>query len=527
MPTAPKLSALRTELRTAVSELRHAAPRVVSEFRRAAPRAVAELRSTVPNAVAEVRRAGPNAVAEVRRAGPNAVAELRRAGPRALAELKGTPRAVVVRETLLVLLVAGTGLVPIALGGPDPIRTVVAALAAGVLLLLRFRWPLWALLGTALLCLLPALSPVLSASIIAFTAGRRSRPLWRLWTVVTAATVVTFGTSLWSEGEDPTPGLLALGAVMSALLIGVPALAGVLLGYRRPETRLLRDRNDYLERSRTLVGAQARAVERTRIAGEMHDLLGHRLSLISLHAGALELAVGKDAPQLTAQAELLRTTASTALDELRQILGLLRVSAGPAGDLPDGLGTHTGTRADLAALVEESRRAGVHVELVWNGADLAEADPRTRYAVHRAVREGLTNVHRHAPGAHAVVDVLRIDERIRVTISNGPGAAAQRAVPGTRRGLAGLDERICLLGGSIAAGPTRTGGFALTVDLPVHPAGLLPEPDLPAPGPEPTVIDDAEVLTLPRLLGTGCLALVLAVPVVLALVILVVAFVVR
>ncbi|MGC4942550.1 sensor histidine kinase [Kribbella sp. DT2] len=472
MPTAPKLSGLRTGLRTAVPELR-------------------------------------------------------RAVPRTRAELSDVPRAVVVRECLLVALVAAAGLVPVALGGPDPVRTVVAVLASSILLLLRSRRPLAALLGTALLCLLPALSPVLSASIIAFTAGRRARPLWRLWLVVAVTVAVTLAASLWSEGEDPTPGLLAFGAVVSALLIGVPALAGVLLGYRRPETRLLRDRNEYLERSRTLVGAQARAVERTRIAGEMHDLLGHRLSLISLHAGALELAVGRDAPQLTGQAELLRTTASTALDELRQILGLLRVAAGPAGDLPDGLGTHTGTRADLAALVEESRRAGVHVELVWNGADLAEADPRTRYAVHRAVREGLTNIHRHAPGAHAVIDVLRIDERIRITISNGPGAASQRAVPGTRRGLAGLDERICLLGGSIAAGPTRTGGFALTADLPVHPVGPLAEPDLRAPGPEPTVIDDAEVLTLPRLLGTACLALVLAVPVVLALVILVIAFVVR
>ena len=424
------------------------------------------------------------------------------------------------RETTLVVGVLAIGAIPGLFGEHVPLWTVVLVSAGGsALVVLRGRWPLGCLLGTIPLYALPSLVPVLCTAVIAFSAGRRSQPAWRFWLAVTVTGAAGLALSLLTEAERSGE-LLAVAVGSFVFLIGIPALAGTLLGRRRPMVRLLKERNDYLERARRLTAAQARADERTRIAGEMHDLLGHRLSLISMHAGALELGTADASPKISGQAHLLRTTAATALSELRQILTVLGVS-------PDGLDEHTGTRVDLSALVEESRRAGVDVDLVWSGGDLDDVDARTRYAVHRAVREGLTNVHRHAPTARATVEVHRAADRVRVVVVNGPETDPRRTPPGTRRGLAGLEERSALLGGSFSARATPDRGFHLAVDLPVRPAEQVPDDVAPAPGAEPPEVITAQVLTMPRLIGAGCLAVLLASPFVIVLVGMVISLVVR
>lgn len=423
------------------------------------------------------------------------------------------------RDTTLAVVILVIGAIPGVLGEHQPLWAAVVASVGGVaLVLLRHRWPLTCLLGTIPLYALPSLVPVLCTAVIAFTAGRRSKPVWRFWLAVAVTGVVGLPLSLLTE-EDRGAELLAVAAGSFVFLIGIPALAGTLLGERRPMVRLLRERNEYLERARELTAARARADERTRIAGEMHDLLGHRLSLISMHAGALELGTADTAPKVSGQAQLLRTTAATALSELRQILGVLGVS-------PNGLDELTGTRADLTALVDESRRAGVDVDLTWSGADLDDVDARTRYAVHRAVREGLTNVHRHAPAARTAVEVRRTPDRVRAAVVNGPETEARRRPPGTRRGLAGLEERSALLGGTFAAGPSPDRGFRLVVDLPVRPAGPASDDVPQVLGAEPPEVITAQVLTLPRLIGTGCLAVLLAAPFAIALVGVVIALVI-
>ncbi|HWO69007.1 MAG TPA: histidine kinase dimerization/phosphoacceptor domain-containing protein, partial [Umezawaea sp.] len=258
------------------------------------------------------------------------------------------------RETTLVLGIVAIGAIPGVLGDHVPLWTVVLASAGGgALVVLRARWPLACLLGTIPLYALPSLVPILCTAVIAFTAGRRSKPAWRFWLTVVATGAAGLALSLLTE-EERSGELLAVAVGSFVFLIGIPALAGTLLGSRRPMVRLLKERNDYLERARALTAARARVDERTRIAGEMHDLLGHRLSLISMHAGALELGTADASPKISGQAHLLRTTAATALSELRQILTVLGVSS-------DGLDERTGTRADLSDLVEESRRAGVDV----------------------------------------------------------------------------------------------------------------------------------------------------------------------
>jgi hypothetical protein len=206
----------------------------------------------------------------------------------------------------------------------------------------------------------------------------------------------------------------------------------------------------------------------------MHDLLGHRLSLISLHAGALELGTRKGAPALSEQAALVRATARTALDELREVLGILRVAA--AEPEVDGHGDEAGTREDVAALVLASHRAGVPVELAWSGPDLTDVDGRVRRALHRVVREALTNVHKHAPGAATRVVIEHGAEAVRVEVGNDLPPRGHPAGAGTRMGLVGLEERVRLAGGAFRAGASPDGArFVVSATLPL--AGTPGRPD--------------------------------------------------
>jgi signal transduction histidine kinase len=197
---------------------------------------------------------------------------------------------------------------------------------------------------------------------------------------------------------------------------------------------------------------EAREAERRRIAREMHDVLAHRLSILSVHAGALENAPLP--PEYKEAAGVIRTSAHTALEELRQVIGLLRREDGVGVEPPQP------TLAQLPALVEESRSAGLDVEFQGDGIEvIPELVGRTAY---RTVQEGLTNARKHAG-----------EERVDLTIGAGPPlvvelvsyGAASRALPGAGTGLVGIAERIELAGGSLDYGPTED-GFRLKAVLP-------------------------------------------------------------
>ena len=192
---------------------------------------------------------------------------------------------------------------------------------------------------------------------------------------------------------------------------------GMLLRANRALISSLRDRAERAEADQARRVAEARAAERTRIAREMHDVLAHRLSLLATYAGAL--AYRPDAPpeQMSRAAEVIRAGAHQALDELREVIGVLRDDEPPgsADGLTDGMRPLPGV-ADLPRLIEESRAAGMRIEAgggAWPGDEpalscLPDAAGRT---VYRVVQEGLTNVRKHAPGAAA-----------RITLDGGPGA---------------------------------------------------------------------------------------------------------
>ncbi|MEU8432662.1 histidine kinase [Streptomyces sp. NPDC029216] len=356
----------------------------------------------------------------------------------------------------------------------------LAALTVGAALFpLRRRFPEAVLLVLAALTG-PAfcLAPVTAAT--AYTVARRTvraRRRARLLAAAAALLVVCASVSAPWLGPGPVPYGPALGLVLVPMAVLVPGLVGTSYGQQRRLVRALRERGDAAERARRFADSEARIHERSRIAAEMHDLVGHRLSLISLHAGGLELALAQADPELREEAVLVRRTTRDAMRELRQTLGVL----GPLGrdTGAEALTDATGTRADVEALVAESRDGGVAVRLEWTGPDLDARPAGVRRAVHRVVREALTNVHRYAAAAHVAVTVAHGAETVRVTVRNGAPPTSPAPGPaeslGTGRGLTGLRERVELLGGTFAAAELPSGGFRVEAVLPAEPG------DSPAP----------------------------------------------
>ena len=338
-----------------------------------------------------------------------------------------------------------------------PTLLTVAALLA------RYRWPATALLVVALSSAAPAV--IVTLPFLAYGAARRLASARRAVATLVLATAAAGGSALlWLD--DPTtdwPTTAALIAGYVALVMLLPAAIGAIGGERARRVEALRERNAILERAQRLGDLRARMQERARIAGEMHDLLGHRLSLISLYAGALELRTRDQQPTLNAQADLIRNTAGTALDELREVLGILRVDTGRAdNDAPaDGAGTHT----DIEALVDASRAAGQPVTLDWQGDDLTNVDLRVRRAVHRVVRESLTNVHKHAPQAPTRISVHVDTIQVVVEVHN-PLRPPRTPPPSTGLGLVGLQERARLVGGTVST-RRQNGEFVVTASLPL------------------------------------------------------------
>lgn len=385
---------------------------------------------------------------------------------------------------------------------PHPLLTTASALWVAALVWFAPRRPEWVLLLTTPLFAVNNLWAMATTMFVVFTASRSIPRLGRLWALLGVTTLLQTLFGLFQVHETMPLWQSLLGGIFGAVFFVVfPAVSGMLLGRRRPMVRLLRERNEYLERARALTAASARSDERAHIAGEMHDMLGHRLSLISIHAGALELTTAKKAPQLHEQAELIRTTSSLAMAELREILGVLRTSPEP-----ESLDEDTGTRSDITALVEG---CGLAATLDWSGDDLHGADPRTRRAVHRVVREALTNVGKHAPSARARVQVAVQGGRARIQVLNGPTSAVEGK--GARRGLIGLEERVGLLGGSFSAGRPVEGGFRVAADVPLHPPAQADQAATEVVEVPPPLA--AEILTVPRVLGGGCLGLLALLPI--------------
>ncbi|GIF75461.1 two-component sensor histidine kinase [Asanoa siamensis] len=241
-----------------------------------------------------------------------------------------------------------------------------------------------------------------------------------------------------------------------------PALAaigwGLFVGAHRRLTGSLRERAARLEAEQHLRVDQARLTERARIAREMHDVLAHRMSLVSLHAGALEVRTDARPEEISIAAAAIRGSVHDALQELRTVIGVLREGAAGRPEPPQpGL-------ADLPALVDDARATGVTVTYTCEVPSPGPSVVLGRTA-YRVVQEGLTNARKHSPGA---VVRVRVDGRagadLRVLVTN-PVSGGGPVVPGAGVGLVGIGERVALVGGRVAHGPSAD-GFRLEAWLP-------------------------------------------------------------
>jgi signal transduction histidine kinase len=305
------------------------------------------------------------------------------------------------------------------------------------------RWPVQAAIALSLLAVVsPAATP--PATMAALLIG------WRQRSGLAVAVAATGITAHLIRGVwRPTTGLpylwwAVLVCVAYAALVGW----GMLIRANRALITSLRDRAERAEADQARRVAEARSAERARIAREMHDVLAHRLSLLATYAGAL--AYRPDAPpeQLSSAAEVVRSGVHQALDELREVIGVLRDDSLP--DLAAGRSPLPGI-ADLPELIAESRAAGTPVETggaAWSvAAGLPDVAGRTAY---RVVQEGLTNARKHAPGQPVSVTLGgRPDAGLEVSVVNALGRVAAATVPGTGTGLIGLSERLELAGGKL------------------------------------------------------------------------------
>lgn len=248
--------------------------------------------------------------------------------------------------------------------------------------------------------------------------------------------------------------------INGSLPAGLIVAAGAYLGARRDLLASLRERADRAEAERELRAEQARLGERQRIAREMHDVLAHKVSLIALHAGALELNPAAGPEKVRTAAEFIGATARAAAEDLRHVLGVLRIT----DDQDDARLAPQPGIDDIPKVVSSSQAAGLAVELRMEAPHVTATIGRTAY---RVVQEGLTNVHKHARGSAATVVVAADQGGLCVEVTNERCVVAGSLLPGAGAGLVGLGERVRLAGGTFSAGPTGDGGWQLRAWLPL------------------------------------------------------------
>ncbi|MFI8916951.1 sensor histidine kinase [Streptomyces sp. NPDC053513] len=283
-----------------------------------------------------------------------------------------------------------------------------------------------------------------------------SRPpralLWSLALIapplVTGA--VRFPSESWDQRVVPTLWAYAL-----------VALLGIAVRSRKDHTAGLVDRARRLEIERDQEVRLAAAAERTRIAREMHDIIGHNLSVITGLADGGRYAAARN-PERAAQAlEAIGTTSRQALAELRRLLGVLR------DDEEDAARDPQPTLADLDTLITGVRKAGLPVRFETRDEPPARPlPPGAQLTVYRVVQEALTNTLKHAgPGAEARVTLTYTPDDVRADITN-TGETAPPPTPGQGQGLTGMRERAALYDGTLECGPLPTGGWTVRLRLP-------------------------------------------------------------
>lgn len=353
----------------------------------------------------------------------------------------------------------GPGWVP----GPGPVAFGVDAalglLASGALWFRR-RWPA----GVAVAMLVPmalARSAQIATLASVFNVSLRARLVVVLAVVVAHQAAFIGFSLLWVNYAWWATGLWVLTYHVAIVSLGLYART------RRGLVDSLHEQVRQAEATQQLMAEQARRAERARIAVEMHDVLAHRVSLMALHAGGLEVRPDLPPGEVRETAGLIRSTARQALTELRDIIGVLR-DANDSGDAEPPREPQP-KLSDIAHLIGGYRQAGLNVRLDMTVDEPEAAPGPLGRDAYRIVREALTNVSKHASGTVATVSLsgragqgLHVMVRNKMPLRSGSTAAE---LPGSGLGLVSLAERVALAGGTLAHGPDGSGDFVLTATL--------------------------------------------------------------
>ena len=320
---------------------------------------------------------------------------------------------------------------------------LLVGVLAFVLVAFRRRWPFAIAVVTILMAPVSSLSAGPAALATVSLATRR-----RWWQVITVGVLnVVFSLVYYAvqPSESTDPWYVDL-AVTVAVVLAITAW-GMFIGSRRELLWTLRQRAETAEAERDLRASQARSNERARIAREMHDVLAHRISQISMHAGALTFRDDLSADEMRSSLAVIQDKAHEALTDLREVLGVLRDDAATApltGPQP--------TYDDLATLVADARSAGAVIEYDDRLAGHEPPPAAVGRTAFRIVQEGITNATKHAPAAVLHVQVGGSPtEGVDVVLRNALGFGPTRT-PGAGLGLVGLAERAELRGGWLAHG---------------------------------------------------------------------------
>ena len=342
--------------------------------------------------------------------------------------------------------------------GPDPVpasAVATASVVVGVLLLfLRRRAPLVPFLVAAAV---GAMAPAIGGAVPigAYAVGRYTGR-WPARAIAGVAGSVAVS-QFWIEQSI---GEFVGGLAGIAFVVLLPLAIGAWVRARADLMDALTERAERAEAERELLAREAIATERTRIAREMHDAVGHRVSLMVLQAGAIEMAAA-DRDRVEQLACHVQLAGRQALDELRQAVGVLRAGEDDGAPLTPSPGLD-----DLERLVKECRAAGMTVELHRPDVDAPPVEPTVSRAAYRIVQEALTNAGKHAPGAPVRVDVTREAARLVVRVINGASTEPVLPATGGGFGLVGLGERARTVEGSLRAEPRLDGGFLVEAVLP-------------------------------------------------------------
>ena len=387
---------------------------------------------------------------------------------------------------------AGRAGVPVAVG-------VVLGVLAGSVLLLRRRWPIAVVLVS--IAVTPANIGFLLTVVGLYTLAASDVPRRITGALAGMSLAGTMIVTLVRSHQDMAEGELEVGewfvpfvAVTASVgITAAPLLLGLYVGARRRLMESLRERADSLERELQLLAERAeeraewaRNEERTRIAREMHDVVAHRVSLMVVHAAALQAVARKDPEKAVKNAALVGDMGRQALTELREMLGVLRsgepspraaveaplaavgdaaAAAASRAEAEEGPGP---CLADLEELLGQSRSAGMAVDLSVDGVP-GSYPAEVEQTAYRVIQEGLTNVHKHASGAKTFVRVAHRAGEVAMQVENEPppeGVRDEARLPSGGNGLVGMKERVGALGGVFVSGPTDAGGFRVSAVIP-------------------------------------------------------------